>query len=170
LRSYNGLKKRAHAYCTADKATQTNGLSPLCVFDDQERSNTMLLVVGILPRLTAALASHQEVAECALDRRWRISRALELYTYVCWLFEFHLVPVNECNSERNANFPTRSRNPGLRASWLCACVLVCLRYFFGFMRSVMGTMSYCPPFVLVRIQASGRMHENHGLSVSPGNM
>jgi hypothetical protein len=123
LRSYNGLKKRAHAYCTADKAAQTNGLSPLCVFDDQERSNTMLLVVGILPRLTAALASHQEIAECALDRRWRISRALELYTYVCWLFEFHLVPVNECNSERNANFPTRSRNPGLRASWLCACVL-----------------------------------------------
>jgi hypothetical protein len=53
----------------------------------------LLVVVGILPRSTAALASHQEVAESALDRWWRISRALAIYTFVCWLFESHLVTV-----------------------------------------------------------------------------
>jgi hypothetical protein len=127
----------------------------------------LLVVVGILPRSAAALASHQEVAESALDRRWRISRALDIYTYVCWLFEFHLVTVKERNSERNANFPTRLENLGLRASH-GGCVLAVLFWVHaccnGY-RVVLGS-----PFVLIQTQASGRMHENHGLFVPPGDM
>lgn len=102
-------EERAWVHSSADKATQTNGLSLHCALDDQEHSDRTLLlvVVGILPRLTAALASYREVAESAQGRRWRIFGALGIYTYIRSLSFVLSVRVTECNSQRNGNSPAR---------------------------------------------------------------